>query len=205
MTAYKQYDTIIFDLGRVLINVEPERGLFGLLGSSTESINTDLLQRIISDPTIKQHNCGKITSLELYNHFNDILKLNLSFEQFKTRWCDLFSPIPEMEDFVFTLKDKIKLGLLSDTDPLHWQYAKSTFDFLAVFKNPTLSFQVGHCKPEPEMYYAACKMNITAPERCIFVDDLQKNIDGAVKIGMTGVLFTEPAKAISDITALFNC
>lgn len=51
----------------------------------------------------------------------------------------------------------------------------------------------GIAKPDPEIYRIAAARAGVPPDRCLFVDDRQENIDAAVALGMTGVLYREPA------------
>ncbi|MFJ9843007.1 HAD family hydrolase [Kitasatospora sp. NPDC101155] len=51
------------------------------------------------------------------------------------------------------------------------------------------SSRVGSAKPERRIYEIAAERAGAAPERCLFVDDRQENVDAAVALGMTGVLY----------------
>lgn len=51
----------------------------------------------------------------------------------------------------------------------------------------------GVAKPDPEIYRIAAARAGVPPDRCLVVDDRQENVDAAVALGMTGVLFREPA------------
>ncbi|WP_413927879.1 HAD family hydrolase [Kitasatospora albolonga] len=51
----------------------------------------------------------------------------------------------------------------------------------------------GVAKPDPAIYRIAAGRAGVPPERCLFVDDRQENIDAAVALGMTGALYREPA------------
>lgn len=50
------------------------------------------------------------------------------------------------------------------------------------------SSRVGVAKPERRIYEIAAERAGVAPDRCLFVDDRQENVDAAVTLGMTGVL-----------------
>ncbi|MFD3920771.1 HAD-IA family hydrolase [Streptomyces sp. NPDC058595] len=47
---------------------------------------------------------------------------------------------------------------------------------------------VGVVKPDRRIYEIAAERAGVAPDRCLFVDDRQENVDAAVALGMTGVL-----------------
>ena len=115
--------------------------------------------------------------------------LTIGFEEFKTLWCGVFSPIAGMEEIIRQLNGAYRLGLLSDTDPLHWGYLHSAYPVLSLFERPTLSFEVGVTKPDPAIFLAAAKNVDTPVERCLYIDDLAANVRGAVAVGMTGIAF----------------
>ena len=48
--------------------------------------------------------------------------------------------------------------------------------------------ELGWAKPDPEPYLRAADELGTAPERIVFLDDTQVCVDGAERVGMTGVL-----------------
>ncbi len=66
------------------------------------------------------------------------------------------------------------------------------------------SSEVGLRKPDPAIYsLTANELNVN-PETCVFVDDLQDNIDGCQKVGMTGVLATDPGPTIKQVEKLIR-
>ncbi|MEU6954821.1 HAD-IA family hydrolase [Streptomyces sp. NPDC045714] len=48
-------------------------------------------------------------------------------------------------------------------------------------------------KPDPAIYRIAAGRAGVPPARCLFVDDRQENVDAAIALGMTGVLYRAPA------------
>jgi len=55
------------------------------------------------------------------------------------------------------------LGLLSDTDSLHWQHLRDHYPILSIFPRPILSFQVGTMKPDPEIFRRAARVGPDCP------------------------------------------
>nr|WP_202538630.1 HAD-IA family hydrolase [Streptomyces sp. SID8379] len=55
------------------------------------------------------------------------------------------------------------------------------------------SARVGVAKPEPKIYEIAAALAGVPMERCLFVDDTRENVDAAVALGMTGVVYRGPA------------
>lgn len=191
---------IIFDLGRVLIDVDVSRGLFGLFprpaGGSVESIIT----QIIADPLFALFNTGKLSPVEFHLAMMKKFSLNMDFNEFKQRWCDIFDPMPSMGELVASLKGKVRLGMLSDTDPIHWDYIRNHFDVVSHFDNPTLSFKIGYRKPALQAYQAAIETVGVEPRACLYVDDLPENVRGAQEAGLDAIQFTGVNDLVNEIS-----
>lgn len=54
-----------------------------------------------------------------------------------------------------------------------------------------VSCKTGVRKPDPEAYLGPVRSLGVTPDRCIFVDDRQKNVDAARAVGMQGILRTD--------------
>ncbi|MFI9585751.1 HAD family hydrolase [Streptomyces sp. NPDC052236] len=64
------------------------------------------------------------------------------------------------------------------------------------------SARVGVAKPDPRIYEIAAERAGVPMDRCLFVDDRLENIEAAVALGMTGVLFREPADIRASLSFL---
>jgi epoxide hydrolase-like predicted phosphatase len=56
------------------------------------------------------------------------------------------------------------------------------------FDTLVISGEVGLRKPDPAIYHLACERIGRAPEQCVFVDDLSRNVEVARELGMFAVL-----------------
>ncbi|MBP2705891.1 HAD-IA family hydrolase [Microbispora sp. RL4-1S] len=61
------------------------------------------------------------------------------------------------------------------------------------FDDVVSSARVGLAKPDPRIYQIAAERAGASPQRCLFVDDRAENVEAAVALGMTGVLYREMA------------
>jgi FMN phosphatase YigB (HAD superfamily) len=180
---------VIFDLGRVLVDVNVRRLQAFFLEQTGVGDTQQALTHIMANPMMAQFNTGQIEPRAFYQGLCAEYGLTLSFEEFAFRWCDIFSSMNGIEDIVEALSKKVKLGLLSNTDPLHWGYVKSHYPMMRYFPSPTLSFEVGVMKPHPAIYAQAAKNAGVTPAECYFADDLAENVDGAAAAGMTTIRF----------------
>ncbi len=181
--------TIIFDLGRVLVDVNFNGGFFPLLKKSSQKPNENNAEAFYDNALFRKFNKGRISVKQFYEALNSAFNLRLDFPTFKQQWCNVFSPMPGMEALVKTLSEKYVLGLLSDTDELHWEYCLRHFPFLKLFRRPTLSFKTGHIKPDPVCYQLAAESVDVPVDKCLFVDDRISNVEGAIAAGMNAIHF----------------
>jgi glucose-1-phosphatase len=183
------YTAIIFDLGRVLVNVDITRGFFGLFNVSRAGGADAAIQQIMNHKIFKRFNRGQLTPQEFHKAITSEFNVEFSYRDFVAKWCDVFSPMPGMYELVETLSKKYTLGVLSDTDPLHWNYMIMKYPIVKFFPNPTLSFNIRTSKPEPQAFQLVAQSVNTAPPNCIYIDDLPQNVAGAEKIGMKAIKF----------------
>ncbi len=182
-------EAVIFDLGRVIVDIDIRRLLSVVsVGLSADDVD-GAISRSLRDEVMRDFNRGRIGPGEFHEAMVGRHGLDMGFEEFKDLWCGIFSPIAGMEELIRQLNGAYRLGLLSDTDPLHWAYLQSTYPVLNLFARPTLSFEVGVVKPDPAIFLAAAKNVDTPVERCLYIDDLAVNVEGAVAVGMTGIVF----------------
>lgn len=181
---------VIFDLGRVLIQVDFTSGLFKYYQRNQESSDEEILEELFKDKIFIDFNTGKIDAQQVYKNIEDKYSLALSYEQFTYEWCNIFAPIQGMPAIVKRVSKKYKIGLLSDIDPLHWQYCQQNFPLLINFKKPALSFEIGALKPDPICYQRASENINTEPQNCLFIDDREINVRGAREAGMQAIQFT---------------
>jgi putative hydrolase of the HAD superfamily len=111
-------------------------------------------------------------------------------------------PIPAMYDTIRALRGAgFRTALLSNS----WgqdEYPRA--DFPALFDVVVISAEIGMRKPEEGIFrYTASALGLH-PQECVFIDDVQANIDAAVACGMTGVLHTEAAATAAALQDLLG-
>jgi len=61
---------------------------------------------------------------------------------------------------------------------------------------------VGTRKPEPEIYAITLERLGVPAEACVFIDDLEPNVDGAKTAGMQGIVHRDTARTIAELESL---
>jgi putative hydrolase of the HAD superfamily len=104
--------------------------------------------------------------------------------------ADIFEPNPEVCELIPRLKERYRLMLGSNTNPIHSrQFLKQFADTLEHFDHVVLSHAIGARKPRTAFFEHCLQLAGCGPEECLFVDDLPANIEGARAAGMRGLVY----------------
>ncbi len=116
---------------------------------------------------------------------------------FDTWWCSIFADEPLVEaSWLRELSQRHRMGLLSNTDPIHFGYIRRQFEeLLAPFDFFVTSFDAGAVKPAEAIYAAAERQAECPPERILYFDDIPEFIAAARARGWQAELFQGQAAA----------
>ena len=78
----------------------------------------------------------------------------------------------------------VPVGLLSNMVPEIGAHLRDTLRLFESFTSVTYSYEVGLAKPAPGIYHRALEGLGVAPEKALFVDDREANVDAARAVGM---------------------
>jgi len=184
-----KFRAIIFDIGRVLIQVDIHRAIAGL-ASDLKLTPQEVWSAIENDPRSLDWQEGRISPEDWHLHLSNRLGGSLTFEQFKQVWNSALAPEPiQPEPFLEKLSKNYRLALLSNTDPIHMADAEARFPFFRFFPIRIYSFRVGANKPNPLIYAEALRACKARAEEAIFIDDIPAYAEAAQRLGMTGLVF----------------
>jgi putative hydrolase of the HAD superfamily len=91
-------------------------------------------------------------------------------------------------ELVRTLRPPYKVSVLSNADCSLRRRLGDEMGIAHLFDDIVCSAEVGMAKPEPDVFRLAAQRLGVPPERCVFVDDWDRNVEAARAVGMTGVL-----------------
>jgi putative hydrolase of the HAD superfamily len=96
-----------------------------------------------------------------------------------------------------------RLGMLTN-NVAEWREAwRSTIPVAELFHDVVDSSEVGVCKPDPAIYHLACERLGVAPAVAVFLDDTERNVEGARAVGMRGILVgADPGEALDELDRL---
>jgi glucose-1-phosphatase len=192
--------TFIFDLGKVIVPYDHDRGLLILEEHCGISID-DLRTRIYASEELNSYQTGRIFSQEFYEALKEILNFRFDFEEFARIWNHTFILTPLIEESVIEkLAKKFRLLILSDTNKLHFEFIRQHFPILRHFDDFVLSYEVGALKPSEEIFRAAIEKAKCRAEECFFTDDILINVEAARKAGINAVQFVSSEQFQEDVS-----
>jgi len=112
-----------------------------------------------------------------------------------------FEHQPAMSALVRRIHERgTRTALLSNS----WGNTYPRDTWAGMFDDIVISGEVGMRKPEPEIFLLAASRLDLKPEECVFVDDLELNVEGARSVGMTAVLHTSYDETRRTLETVFG-
>ena len=144
---------------------------------------------------------GKLEEDEFEERFAKLLGLDQATDLIDSMFRGMLPCEPMVEAVRAAGARGVKTGLVSNS----WSTSHYDRDLLdELFDTAVISAEVGLHKPQPEIYRLAAERIAEPPERCVFVDDLRENCEGAEAVGMTAILHRNPAESILRIEELLG-
>lgn len=112
---------------------------------------------------------------------------------------------PYKVELLRRMAGKYDLCMLSNNNPICLPYSSQMFTdagipLAEIFRKCYMSFEMKALKPSEAFYKAVLADIGRAPEDVVFIDDSQRNVDGAIAAGMPAVYY-EPGTDLSALLA----
>ena len=196
---------IIFDFGGVLLDWNPEY----------------LYKDYFKDGREMRHFLDNVCTLER----NSELDCGVPFVDWVKKYQAMYPEYSEAIALYHTGWPKMLGGLLPDGATLlrdmksagygiygltNWSaetigYAYEAFgDLKPLFDGIVVSGEEKTLKPGPEIFRILLARYGLKAEECVFLDDSRKNVDGAIAVGINGVLYDDIARVRSELSGLLK-
>jgi putative hydrolase of the HAD superfamily len=202
-------EVILFDLGNVILPFNHYQIAERLSRFSQRKEFQDP-QRIFpflfdfEKGAVNGYEVGKVSSIQFFNFLKEYLHLSLSFEGFIPLWNDIFTEDQGVSEIIRSLKGRKKLGLISNTNPLHFDYILAKFPVVQIFDKWILSHKAGFKKPAVEIFQKAIEWASVEPEKILFIDDIKGHVEVAVSLGMRGIHFISAQQLKEEINTSWS-
>ena len=186
-----QYKNIIFDLGNVLVKLNPEGcigafkaiGMGELVDSNPQSEGMKLMSKL---------GVGMITTEAFCDAARELTGTDVTNEDIIDAANKMLVEIPDYkkERLLQLKKAGYRLFLLSNTIDVHWGYCVA---HLFLYQNHGVEDYFEHCflsqrmhlaKPDARIYEEVIRQANINPDETLFIDDLKENCEAAEKLGI---------------------
>ena len=193
-------DFIYFDLGNVLLHFSRERQ-FQQMAQVLGITATEVAELVEQHDLMHRCETGKLTPRDAYAMLCEETKSSCDFGDLYLASSDIFQiNLPMLPVITQLVRHGYQLGILSNTSENHWSYCLDHFAILQdCFRINILSYEVGVMKPGKEIYAAAIEAAGVAPENIFYTDDLQPNVDGALRCEIDAVLYTDTPSLVKSL------
>jgi 2-haloacid dehalogenase len=183
-------ETIIFDLGGVLIDWNP-RYLYRKIFNTEEEI-TWFLENICTSEWNDQQDAGRPFEEATEELVKKFPEHEVAIRAWYGRWHETISgSIDGTVEILKQIKDSKKYRLLALTNwsAQTFPWALDNFEFLHWFEGIVVSGVEKTRKPFPEFYQILFDRYQINPAKAIFIDDNYKNVIGANEVGLPTIHF----------------
>jgi len=195
---------IIFDLGGVLLRTNdftPREQIASRLGISRH----ELEELVFGGESGDQAQRGEIT---VQQHWANLAaKIHCSDKELKSLVEEFFAKDEidiSLMDYIRKLHRSYKTGLLSNAFDDLRQIITERWHFEDAFDDMVISAEVGMVKPDVRIFQLAVEQLGVEPGQVVFVDDMQRNIEGAKQVGLMSIHFQDPQQVRLDLEQLLN-
>lgn len=196
------YKNVIFDLGKVLLNFEPEEYLRSKIRQNDKVL--ELYKQIFQSEEWLMLDKGTITEEEAINilaqrNSENAKLIKLAFNN----WYEILTPKEETVEVLKDLKKaNYRVYFLSNFHLLAFEYIIKTYDFFKLFDGGIVSYKEKLLKPEEKIYKRIIEEYGLKPQESIFVDDVQANVESARKLDFEGIVFKNASDLREDLKKL---
>lgn len=195
--------TVVFDLGKVLVEFHPIEGMkkLGFSKEVMERFQSNIFSGLWEQCDAKP--IGKEEIRDLFKRAVPGLEREVDF-----LW-DHITVVTGVYDYshqwILDLKRRgYQVFILSNYGQQAFEANAKVYPFLKDVDGMVISYQVEMVKPNPKIYqYLAEKYRIK-PEEAVFLDDRKENVDGAAACGFSGIVFENYKQAREELERLLR-
>ena len=188
-------DAVFFDLGRVLVDFDLEKA-YRAAAEKSPLTPEEIRSKVIS-PRIYDFEKGLLSPEDFFRGLAADTEFQGTPAELRTIFDDIFTEMTHNVHTLRALRGRVRLGMISNTNASHIAFVEKAYDFFSLFECRVYSHQVQMRKPDTEIYRYALNAMDVAPERSLFIDDLEANVAGAREAGMHAIHLT-PDRPLSQ-------
>lgn len=185
---------IIFDIGGVLIDLDPQRTLQGFARLTTQPVGTFTDNELLGgsgNRLIGQYMCGDVSDNDFFLALQRLCHTGVTVAQIKAVWNDMLLGIPpeRIKTIQQLHQHGIRIALLSNINEEHVRttlrlFAEAELEIGRDIDYAFFSNEMHLAKPDPAIYQEALRQTGFLPEQTLYIDDLLPNIEAGAAFGL---------------------
>ncbi len=187
----KHIDTILLDLGGVLIDVDYDRTARAFRALGFEDFDT-LYSKAKQTDLFDRFETGELSASGFRDEVRALFRQDLSDLEIDACWNAMLGSIPEERlELVHRLKQDFRVLLFSNTNLIHLpafteivRRENKIDDFKGLFDGAYYSCEIGKRKPNKDAFLHVLSQHSAPPERTLFIDDSMHHVAGAREAGL---------------------
>lgn len=187
-----QYNSIIFDLGGVVLNLDYNRTINAFKELGKENFDR-LYTQSNQDKIFDLFETGSITAAEFRKYMKAFLDDSIPEGAINNAWNAMLLDLPPQRiELLLKLKERYKIFLFSNTNEIHLEAFRNIISdtygnshlLETIFHQTYYSHLLGLRKPNIEAFQKILDNHQLIPEQTLFIDDSIQHIEGAQKLGI---------------------
>jgi FMN phosphatase YigB (HAD superfamily) len=174
---------VVFDIGRVLVALQPER-LLGVLREHGASVRT--LEEVTGRIDLTAHETGRLPGSQLLQQIAALAPQPIAAGALAEAWVDMLRPDPAMLELADRLRRHHRIFLLTNVGDLHWAHLEQVVGLHHYALDVLRSDLAGVMKPDPQIY----------------LEDRLENVDAACARGWQAFVHRDSAVTTATLRAL---
>jgi len=197
--------TVIFDVGNVLVDFDWD----GFMAREFPGADKKLISKLDEDVW----GSGRWDRLDAGDDPEEVFKNIIGYDpehEFELRkiFKNVGDTLRKREATPIWLKELksrgYKLLYLSNYSHYVMKANPEVLDFLPLLDGGVFSCDVKLIKPDPKIYETIAEKYDLVPSECVFIDDLERNVNGAKNFGFHGIQFLNLKQAQEDLNKLLE-
>jgi len=185
--------TLVFDLGGVLVDWDP-RYVYRDLFEGDDDAMERFLADICNGPWNLEQDRGRSLAAGTALLCTEFPGQAALIGAYYGRWPEMLrDEIPGMVELLTELHEagRVRLLALTNWSAETFPVARERFAWLGLFEGIVVSGEEKLVKPDPAIFELLAKRFGLDPAQTLFVDDAQKNVDGARAAGLKALRFID--------------
>ena len=153
--------------------------------------------KIIKEEIMSKGDKGELSEEEIYDLISK--RVNVTPLKVKEDFKELIHINNELVTYIKELKKEYKVYLLSNAISSFLNRILKENNLYELFTKVYISSEMKLIKPNKEFFNYVIEKENLDPSLCIMIDDNKKNIEGAIKCNLNGVIFTNNKDLFTEL------